>query len=63
VRGIPAARAQACLADAGQVKRLVEIGQQAGEIPGTPAFLINGTLVPNSADWKSLEPAIQQALR
>jgi protein-disulfide isomerase len=63
VRGIPAAKAQGCVADAGQVQRLVEIGQKAGQIPGTPAFLINGNLVPNSADWKTLEPAIQQALR
>lgn len=63
VRGIPAARAQACVSDAAQVQRLVEMGQQAGQIPGTPAFLINGNLVPNSADWKTLEPAIQQALR
>lgn len=63
VRGIPAAKAQACLADAAQVQRLVEIGQQAGNIPGTPAFRINGNLVPSSADWKTLEPAIQQALR
>ncbi|HEY0026695.1 MAG TPA: thioredoxin domain-containing protein [Allosphingosinicella sp.] len=63
VRGIPAAKAQACVADAAQVQKLVEIGQKAGQIPGTPAFMINGTLVPNSADWKTLEPAIQQALR
>ena len=63
VRGIPAGRAQACVADAAQVQRLDEMGQQAGQIPGTPAFLINGNLVPNSADWKTLEPAIQQALR
>ncbi|HEY0085907.1 MAG TPA: thioredoxin domain-containing protein [Allosphingosinicella sp.] len=63
VRGIPAAKAQACVADAGQVQRLVEIGKSAGEIPGTPAFFINGTLVPNSADWKTLEAAVQQALR
>ncbi len=63
VRGIPAGRAQACVADAAQVQRLVEIGQQAGQIPGTPAFLINGTLVPESANWATLEPAIQQALR
>jgi protein-disulfide isomerase len=63
VRGIPAARAQACISDAAQIQRLVEIGQKAGQIPGTPAFLINGNLVPNSADWKTLEPAIQQALQ
>jgi len=63
VRGIPAARAQACVADAAQVQRLVEIGQKAGPIPGTPTFLINGNQVPNSADWKTLEPALQQALK
>jgi protein-disulfide isomerase len=63
VRGIPAARAQACVADPAQVQRLVEIGQQAGQIPGTPTFLINGNIVPESASWKTLEPAIQQALK
>jgi protein-disulfide isomerase len=63
VRGIPAARAQACVADPAQVQRLVEIGQQAGQIPGTPTFLINGNIVPDSASWKTLEPAIQQALK
>ena len=63
VRGIPAARAQACVSDASQVQRLVEMGKQAGEIPGTPTFRINGNIVPNSANWATLEPAIQQALR
>ena len=66
VRGIPAAKAQSCVADAAQLKRLVDNTQKAAtgyQIPGTPAFLINGNLVPESADWKTLEPAIQQALR
>jgi protein-disulfide isomerase len=66
VRGIPAAKAQACVADPAQLKRLVDSTRTAGtayNLPGTPGFLINGNLVPNSADWKTLEPAIQQALR
>jgi len=32
-------------------------------VPGTPAFVINGKLVENSANWASLEPAIRKALR
>jgi protein-disulfide isomerase len=63
VRGIPTAKAKACVSDASQVQRLVEIGQKAGQIPGTPTFLINGNIVPNSANWKTLEPAVQQALK
>jgi protein-disulfide isomerase len=66
VRGIPASKAQACLADEAKVKRLVD-GTQAAvkqyQVPGTPTFLINNNVVPESANWKSLEPAIQQALR
>ncbi|HZG09629.1 MAG TPA: thioredoxin domain-containing protein [Allosphingosinicella sp.] len=65
LRGIPAARAQACLADQAQVQRLVEINQTAVreyQVPGTPAFVINNRLV-EAANWAQLEPAIQQALR
>jgi protein-disulfide isomerase len=66
VRGIPAAKAQACLADEGMVKRLVDANQSAVkqyQVAGTPTFLINNNVVPESANWKTLEPAIQQALR
>jgi protein-disulfide isomerase len=65
VRGIPASRAQACLADQGQVQRLVEMNQTAVrefQVPGTPAFVINNRLV-QAGNWAQLEPALQQALR
>ena len=65
-RGIPAAKAQACLSDQAALQSLVDRSQQAGEqyqIPGTPAFLINGRLVEEAADWKALEPKLQAALR
>ena len=65
-RGIPAAKAQSCLADQAALQRLVDMGQKAAaqyKIPGTPAFAINGRLVEDAADWKMLEPKLQAALR
>ena len=32
-------------------------------VPGTPAFLINGDLVENASSWEALEPEIRKALR
>ena len=64
-RGVPAAKAQACLADQAQVQRLVQ-GRDAAEkeyqITGTPSFLINNK-VAEASDWKALEPLLQAALR
>jgi protein-disulfide isomerase len=65
VRGIPAAKAQSCLADTAQVQRLVEMGQKATSelgIQGTPSFTINGKLAEASA-WAELEPLLEAALR
>ena len=31
-------------------------------IPGTPAFVINGALVEGVASWDALEPKIKEAL-
>ncbi|HEY0150277.1 MAG TPA: thioredoxin domain-containing protein [Allosphingosinicella sp.] len=65
VRGIPAGKAHACVADQAQVQRLVEINQTAvreHQVSGTPAFLINDRLI-QPTEWKGVEPAIQQALK
>jgi protein-disulfide isomerase len=65
VRGVPAAKAQACLADQAQIQRFVQQNQadsQQYEITGTPNFVINGEKV-DAGDWAGLEPAIQAALR
>ena len=65
VRGIPSAKAQACLTDQAQVQRLVEItdaGVKEHQISGTPSFLINNKLA-EASDWKALEPLLQAALR
>jgi len=65
-RGIPAARANACLANKTEQDRLVAMAQEAWStrgIPGTPSFLLNGTLASGASSWAALEPKIQEALR
>ena len=65
MRGIPEEKARTCLADQATTERLVAMtneGSQKYQIPGTPAFLINDSLVPNASDWNALEPALKQAI-
>jgi protein-disulfide isomerase len=65
MRGLPESKIQACLSDQGEAGKLVErtaAWTQQYNIPGTPTFLINGKVVENSADWKTLEPSLQAAL-
>lgn len=65
IRGIPAAKAQACLTDQAATDRLVESTQAAGReyrIDGTPTFLINNEPVENAVQWATLEPKIKAAL-
>ena len=65
MRGVPRAKAEACLADEAAVNQLVQMNSDAQStynIPGTPSFLINGTLVDNTAAWTQLEPKIKEAL-
>ncbi len=47
-RGIPSAKAKTCLADQKEIDRLVQMNSDATsqyQLPGTPSFLLNGTLV------------------
>lgn len=63
-RGIPEAKAQACLADKATVDALTKTTQDAtndGTVSGTPTFLINGKVVPNVVSWGQLEPALKAA--
>ena len=63
-RGVPRAKADQCLANQADIDRLVQMitDAQAFNIPGTPAFLINGSLVEETATWQALEPKIKEAL-
>jgi len=65
-RGLPAAQANACLNNKVEQDRLVAMAKEAWStrgIPGTPAFLINGTLVEGANRWAALEPKLREALR
>ena len=65
MRGVPSAKADACLADEAAVNQLVQMNSDAQStynIPGTPSFLINGKLVESTASWDALEPKIKEAL-
>ena len=65
-RGLPSAQANTCLANQAEVNRLVQMQSDAVNdfnVPGTPAFLINGDLVENASSWEALEPEIRKALR
>ncbi len=64
-RGLPSAKSAACLADESAVNKLVQINGDATakyDIPGTPSFLINGSLVKDTANWTQLEPKLKAAI-
>lgn len=63
-RGISADQAKQCLADTAAAERLakgVEAANTQYQINGTPAFLINGVLLDNVANWASLQPKLKAA--
>ena len=65
MRGVPRAKADQCLANEAEVNQLVQMNTDASttySIPGTPSFLINGTLADETAGWESLEPKLKEAL-
>jgi protein-disulfide isomerase len=63
-RGVSAAQIDKCLADPAQQKLVGDMADQAwngAHIPGTPAFAINGAIIPNAASWAALQPALKAA--
>lgn len=68
MRGLPPEKTAACLANQSEVDRLVQMQNDAVsayDIPGTPAFLLNGEVVKiegGSAPWQQVEAKIKAAL-
>jgi protein-disulfide isomerase len=65
MRGVPTAKSAQCLADDGAVTKLVQMQSDAisqYEIPGTPSFIINGSLVKDASAWGQLEPKLRAAI-
>ena len=64
--GMAPAKIRACLSNEAQQKLLSAQAQDAWEtrkIPGTPAFFLNGTIVPKAASWAALKPPLDAALK
>lgn len=68
MRGLPAEKTAACLSNQAEVDRLVQMQNDAVtayDLPGTPAFLVNGELVqiqPGTTPWQQVEAKIKSAL-
>ncbi len=65
VRGIPQAKADACLTDAAAIQRVVDVrerGIKADNVEGTPTFMINGTKAEVPPTWPSIEAELKKAL-
>lgn len=63
-RGVPEEKAQACLADMKAAEALagqVEKANAAYAITGTPSFILNGALLPDTANWEALEKRLKAA--
>ena len=64
-RGLPSAKTSACLGNQQEIEKLVQMNSDAVSqynLPGTPTFLINGEVVPETAAWEKLEPKLKEAL-
>jgi protein-disulfide isomerase len=64
-RGMPEARINSCLANQAELDKLIGVTNRAANeegVTGTPTFLINGEIVPNTADWATLEPKLRAAI-
>jgi protein-disulfide isomerase len=63
-RGVPEAKARACLADSAQIDLLTKQTQDAtasGTVTGTPTFLLNGKRLDNTVSWTQVEQALKAA--
>jgi protein-disulfide isomerase len=65
-RGLPLAKARACLADKAAQDKLIAIRNDAMtnyKLEGTPTFGINGVPVPGVYDWASFEPKLKAMIK
>jgi len=63
-RGLPEAKARACLADPkgySDIEARFKTANDQFSVSGTPTFIINGSVVPNASSWDALKPALAAA--
>lgn len=66
MRGVPSAKANACLGNETEVNRLVQMNSdtttQFPDFQGTPTFILNGKMLDKTASWELLEPQLRKAV-
>lgn len=63
-RGLPEAKARACLADPkgyADIEARFKTANDQFSVSGTPTFIVNGSVVPNASSWDALKPALVAA--
>jgi protein-disulfide isomerase len=65
-RGVPVARSNQCLSNKAEIDRLVAMNKAATDqypaFPGTPTFILNGTMLEQAGTWGALEPKLRAEL-
>ena len=66
-RGVPQAKANQCLSDQKMIDKEVQVTSNVNdefpEFTGTPAFVINGKMLKDTASWDKLQPQLDAALK
>lgn len=66
-RGVPRAKSNQCLSDQQMIDREVQVTADVNSaypgFQGTPSFVINGKLLPDTASWEKLKPQLDAALK
>lgn len=64
--GVPSARSNACLTNETLSNKIIQTSNDATtqypDFRGTPTFVLNGSMLKETATWDKLEPAIRDAL-
>jgi protein-disulfide isomerase len=65
VRGLPAAKAEACLTDKAKIDAIVAMrdrGIKEDKVEGTPTFILNGEKIEEPPSWTAIEPVLRKAI-
>jgi len=66
-RGVPQAKSNQCLSDQKQIDHQVQVSanvnNQYPDFGGTPSFIINGKMLPDTASWEKLQPQLDAAVQ
>jgi protein-disulfide isomerase len=66
-RGVPQAKSNQCLSDQKMIDKEVQltadVSNQFPDFQGTPSFIINGTMLKDTASWDRLQPQLDAALK